>query len=65
MIVLSLYTFVTGYGPVQGADNFRRILGFLITLGLQPYNHKPFDCFFFLIELIDIFLLSFLDFVPI
>jgi hypothetical protein len=22
-----LYTFVTGYGPVQGVDNFRRIPG--------------------------------------
>jgi hypothetical protein len=27
LIVLFLYKFVTGYGPVQGVDSFRRILG--------------------------------------
>jgi hypothetical protein len=45
---ISLYSFVTGYGPVRGVDNFRRIQMFLITIGVQPYIHKEFDsCFLF------------------
>jgi hypothetical protein len=63
LIVPLLYTFVTGYGPVQGVDNFRTIPGVSNnTWSPTLYSiHKDFDCcaFFFLIGLIDNVLFTF------
>jgi hypothetical protein len=44
-----LYTFVTGYGPIQGVDNFQRILGVSNnTWSPTLYIHEEFDsCFLF------------------